>query len=102
MSVNHGARSGGIIGIYFGFSLTQRYIVSSHENGLTEAILMSTHNIPENHPKLSQTCSYAIFFKGLKNEFETSVVNEPLKFYCILCLLIEAILMSTHNMPFSI
>ena len=36
----------------------------------------------ENHRKLSQTCSYGIFSKRLKNEFETAVVNEPLKFYC--------------------
>ena len=33
-------------------------------------------------------CSYGIFSKGLKDELETSVVNEPsvfepLKFYCI-------------------
>ena len=55
---------------------------------------MSTHKIPflnikkENHPKLSQICNYGIRSKGLKNEFETAVVNEtsvfePLKFYCI-------------------
>ena len=52
---------------------------------------MRTHNIPfsiENHPKLTQICSYGIFSKGLKNEFETARVNEPsgfepLKFYCI-------------------
>ena len=55
---------------------------------------MSAHNIPfsnikqENHSKLSQICSYGIFSKGLKNEFETAAVNEPsvfepLKFYCI-------------------
>ena len=54
---------------------------------------MRRHNIPfqykkqENHPKLSQIFSYGIFSKGLKNEFETGVVNEPsvfepLKFYC--------------------
>ena len=53
---------------------------------------MSTHNIPffnikkENIPKLSQICNYGICSKGLKNEFETAVVNEPsvfepLKFY---------------------
>ena len=52
---------------------------------------MSTHHIPfsikkENHPKLSQICSYGSFSKVLKNEFETAVVNEPsvfepLKFY---------------------
>ena len=54
---------------------------------------MSTHNMPfinirkENHPKLSQICMGLIFSKGLKNEFETAMVNEPsvfepLKFYC--------------------
>ena len=40
------------------------------------------------HSKLSQISNYWIFSKGLKNEFETAVVNEPsvfepLKFYCI-------------------
>ena len=39
------------------------------------------------HPKLSQICSSGYFSKGLKNEFETAMVNEPsvfepLKFYC--------------------
>ena len=42
----------------------------------------------ENIPKLSQICNYGICSKGLKNEFETAVVNEPSefepsKFYCI-------------------
>ena len=42
----------------------------------------------ENIPKLSQICNYGICSKGLKNEFETVVVNEPSvfepsKFYCI-------------------
>ena len=37
---------------------------------------------------LIQICSYGLFSKGLKNEFETAVVNEPsvfkpLKFYCL-------------------
>ena len=32
----------------------------------------------ENHPKLSQICSYGFFFsKRLKSEFATAVVNEP-------------------------
>ena len=44
-------------------------------------------NEKENHPKLSQICSYGIFSKGLMNEFETAVANEPsvfepLKLYC--------------------
>ena len=59
---------------------------------------MSTHNIPifnirkENHPKLFKNYSAVMgfFSKGLKNEFETTMVNEPsafepLTFYCILC-----------------
>ena len=42
----------------------------------------------ENHPKLSQICSYRIYSKGPKNKFETAMVNEPsmfepLKFCCI-------------------
>ena len=52
------------------------------------------HYKKENHPKSSQICSYGIFSKGLKNKFETAVVNkpsvlvnkpsmfEPLKVYC--------------------
>ena len=41
----------------------------------------------KNTHKLSQICSYGLFPKGLKNEFETAVVDEPsvfepLKFYC--------------------
>ena len=31
----------------------------------------------EKDRKLSQICSYGIYSKGLKNEFETAVVNEP-------------------------
>ena len=67
--------------------------MSAHKNRLNEAILMSIHNIPfqykkENHPQLSQICSYGIFSKGLKSESEIAVVNEPsvfepLKVYCI-------------------
>ena len=42
-----------------------------------------------NYPKYKHVCSYGIFSWGLKNEFETAVVNEPsmfeqLRFYCIL------------------
>ena len=46
----------------------------------------------EKHSKLFQICSYGIFPKGIKNEFERAVVNEtsvfePLKFYCT-CIII--------------
>ena len=42
----------------------------------------------ETHPKLFQICSFGIFSKELKNEFETAMANkpsvfEPLKFDCI-------------------
>ena len=42
-----------------------------------------------NYPKYNNVCSCGIFPKGLKNEFQTAVVNkpsmfEPLKFYCII------------------
>ena len=53
---------------------------------------MSTHNIPfqykkGNYSKLSKDCSYEIFSKGPKQEFEAAVVNkpsvfQPLKVYC--------------------
>ena len=41
----------------------------------------------ENHPKLSEICSYGFCTEGLKNEFETHVVIESsvfeaLTFYC--------------------
>ena len=47
---------------------------------------MSTPNIPfslykkENHHKLSKIYFHGIFHQGLKNEFETAVVNEPSAF----------------------
>ena len=53
---------------------------------------MSSHiiqffNVKTKHPKLSQICNCGICSKGLMNEFETAVVNEPpvfepLKFHC--------------------
>ena len=64
------------------FSLESPHRGDSNEN--------TQHTISkekENLPKLSQICSYGMFSKGLKNEFETALVNEPsvfepLKFYC--------------------
>ena len=87
MSVNYSVRSGGII--FFNmrvccvYSLESPHHGDSNEN--TQYIIFNI--IKENHPKLSQICSYRIFSKGLKNGFETVVVNEPsvfepLKFYC--------------------
>ena len=56
---------------------------------------MGTHNIPFSILKMKITLNYPKFAakrnfsEGLKNEFETTVVNEPsvfepLKFYCSL------------------
>ena len=62
---------------------------SPHRGDSNEYTQYTICNIKkENHPKSSKICSYGIFSKGLKNEFETAVVNEPsvfepLKFYCI-------------------
>ena len=52
---------------------------------------MSTHNMPlsiyKTIPNIIMSAAMGLFSKGLKNEFETAVVNEPsvfepLKFYC--------------------
>ena len=73
------------------------YIVCSNENCLIEAILISTHNLPfsiqkkkkkkRKSPKIILNLQLREVSKGLKNEFETVVVNEPsmfepLKVYC--------------------
>ena len=92
MSVNHGARSGGIIGIYFRFFLMIKVcyvflLESPHRcdfNEYTQYTIFNTKK--ENQPKLSQICSYGFFSMGIKNVFEIAVINEPsvfeaLKFY---------------------
>ena len=65
------------------FSLESPHRGNSNE--YTQYTILNMDN--EKHPKLSPIYSYGIFSKGLKNEFETAVVNEPLvfeplKFYC--------------------
>ena len=94
MNVNHSARSGGILWTSFRFFNKMVCCVFSLEsphrgdsNGYTQYTFF--HYKKENHPKLSQICSYGICSKGLKNQFETAVVNEPSVFeplivYCIL------------------
>ena len=61
---------------------------SPHRGDSNENTIYHYQYTKENHPKLSQICSYGKFSKRLKNEFETGVVNkpsvfEPLKFHCI-------------------
>ena len=65
-------------------------LVSPHRgdsNKCTQYTILNTKK--KKKIKLSLICSYGIFSKGLKNEIETAVVNEPsvfepLKFYCIM------------------
>ena len=71
--------------ICFVFSLE-----SPHQGDFNEytqhTIITIKKKITLNYPKYNYVCSYGIFSDGLKNEFETAVVNEPsglepLKFY---------------------
>ena len=68
---------------------------SPHQGDSTEYTQYIIFNIEqkENRAKLSYICSDRIFPKGLKNEFETAMVNgpsvfEPLKFYCIIIFIV--------------
>ena len=66
------------------FAIESPHRGDSNENSQYTIFNMFT----KNHPKLPEVCSYEIFSKGLKNEFETAKVNEPsvfepLKFYCM-------------------
>ena len=95
MSVNHCAKSGGIIAIsftiFFNMKVCCVFSFESPHRGDSNEYTQNTISQyeKENHPALPQICSYGIFSKGPKNEFETAMVNEtsvfePLKFYCIL------------------
>ena len=86
MSVS--ARSGDII-VFFNMKVCCVFSLESpHRGDSNEYTQYTIFNIKkENHPKISQICSYGIFTKGLENEFERAVGNEPsvfepLKFYC--------------------
>ena len=68
------------------FSLESPHLGDSNE--YTQYTSFNMIKKIKKRPKLSKICSYGLFSKGLKNEFETAVVNEPsvfepLKFYCI-------------------
>ena len=82
MSVNHSARSGGIIGIFIyffnmkvccGFSLE-----SPHRGDSNEYTQFTIFNIKKKITlNYSKSAVMKFFYKRLKNEFETAVVNEP-------------------------
>ena len=70
------------------FSLESPHRGDSNEY-TQHAIFNIKKKITLNYPPKNNVCSYWIFSNGLKNEFETAMVNEPsvfepLKFYCIL------------------
>ena len=93
MRVDYSVRSGGLtfffliffnMKVFCVFSLESPYRGDSNEYKQYTIFNMNK----KEHPKLSKICSYGLFSKGLKNEFETAVVNEPsvfepLTFYCI-------------------
>ena len=92
MSISASARSGGNIvcptlfnmKAYCVFTLESPYRGDSNED--TQYTIFQYEK--EKHPEFSQICSYGIFSKGLTNEFETPVENEPsvfepLNYYCI-------------------
>ena len=80
-----------IFSMFFSMKVFWVFSLESPQRGDSNEYTQYTisHIKKENHPKLSQICSYGICSKGLKNEFEPAVVNEPsvfepLKFYCTL------------------
>ena len=85
MSVNHSARSGGIIRIFFSIFFNTKVccvfpLESPHRGDSNEDTQSAIFNIPN--------LQLWDFSKGLKNEFKTAVaqepsVFEPLKFHCI-------------------
>ena len=93
MRVDYSARSGGMIKISLIFYNMKVYCVfileSPHRGDSNEYTQYTIFNMNrKKHPKLSQIYSSGHLSKGLKNEFETAMVNEPsvfepLKFYCI-------------------
>ena len=49
-----------------------------HQGDSNEYTHYTIFNVKQkNHLKFSHICSYVIFSTGLKNKFETAVVNEP-------------------------
>ena len=92
MSVNHSTRTEGKVEISFRYFNMKVYCVfwleSPHWGDSNENTKYTIFNMKKkialNHPKSAAWD----FSQGLKNEFETTVVNEPsvfepLKFYCI-------------------
>ena len=93
MSVNHSAGSEGKIGISFRFFFNIKvYCVfsleSPHRGDSNEYTQYKIFNMKKNNTlNYSKSATMQYFSKGLRNEFETAVVNElsvfePLKLDC--------------------
>ena len=83
MSVNHSARSGGIIGIFvlIFFNIKLCCVISlqlPHRGNSNEYTQYTIFNVKKkitlNYPK---SAAEGFCSKGLKNEFETAVINKP-------------------------
>ena len=79
-----------IFSIFFNIKVCCVFSLESpHRGDSNEYTQYTIFNIKKKiHQHLSQICSHGIYSKGLKNEFETVMVNEPsvfepLKVYCI-------------------
>ena len=94
MSISHSAMSGGIIGIFFSIFLNMMvccvFSLESPHRGDSNEYTQHTNISREEKIILNIIIFAAIWIlsKGLKNKFETVVVNkpsvfEPLKFFCI-------------------
>ena len=93
MSFNHDARSEGEKGYLFNFFNMKVYCVFSlelpHQGDSNEYAQYTIFNIKKGKsPKIIPNLQLGDFSQGLKNKFETAVVNQPsvfeqLKFYCI-------------------
>ena len=93
MKVDKSARSEGIMGISLLFYNIKACCVfsleSPHRGDSNEYTQYAIFNIKKKITLNYPICSYEIFSRGLKNKFETAVLNEPsafasLKFYCSL------------------
>ena len=76
-----------IFSIFFNMKVSCVFSLESRGDS-NEYTQYTIFNIKENHLKFFQICSYGIFSKELKNEFEAAMANEPLVFnplrvYCI-------------------
>ena len=95
MRVDYSARLGGLLGISFFIFFNMKVccvftLESPHRGDSNEYTHYTVFNMNmKNTLNYPTSAAIGFFSKGLKNEFETAVVNEPsvfepLKFYCIM------------------